>query len=144
MKTIEIRRIATGPDGTPGVIKYKNWPFIISLEPEWKDNRPASPGVQGSCIPAGTYICKRVDSPKYGDTFEITDVQNRTHVLFHWGNFEDNSEACILTGEKFEPVDGRRAIQESKTAFKQLMKLMENDDEFRVIIVDDWKTDLNP
>lgn len=143
MKTFELRRVCTGSDGTAGVLKYKNFPICVTLEPEWADNRNASNGVQGSCIPAGTYICKRVKSPKYGNVFEITSVTNRSHILIHWGNNEYNSDGCLLLGEMFEPVNGRNAIQMSKVAFNQFMKILERDNECRLIIVDDYLTPLN-
>ena len=144
MKTLQIRRMTMdAKDGTSGLFIYENRPFSVTLEPEYDDNRPSKNGVAGACIPAGEYLCKRVDSPTYGDTFEITDVLNRTHVLFHWGNFKKNTHACVLCGESFEPIDGVHAIRSSKQAFREFKGIIGKDDEFRLIIVDDWKNPIN-
>jgi len=110
MKSLELRRISTG-GRTFGVLKFDNTPFAVTLELDDLENRPNI-----SCIPAGEYICKRVNSPKFGDTFEVANVPGRTHILF--------------------------AILDSKHGYNELMALMSHDDEFRLIIVNDYLTDL--
>jgi hypothetical protein len=138
MKTILIRRVATGDQGTFGVLIYENTPFSLSLEREWLDNQKSI-----SCIPAGTYICSRVDSPKFGDTFEVTNVLGRSHILFHKGNLDEDSHGCILVGEQFGEVKGASGILSSKAGYNELMGIMKDVDIFRAVIVDDWRTDLN-
>ena len=66
---------------------------LFTLENPWLDNAPNI-----SCIPVGSYVCKRVISPKYGETFEITGVDGRTHILFHEGNYPSNTMGCVLLG----------------------------------------------
>lgn len=143
MKTIIIRRIATGDQGTFGVLVYKDIPFALSLEREWLDNRPSVGDVPGSCIPAGSYKCRRVNSPRFNNTFEVSDVVGRSHILFHKGNLDDNSRGCILVGEKFGKVHGSDGIQASADGYGEFMDIMKGDVEFRLIIVDDWMNSIN-
>lgn len=138
MKSLIIRRVLTGDNGTAGVIVHNNEAFALSLEREWLDN---ATGI--SCIPAGDYICKRVDSPRFKDTFEVTNVKDRTHILFHAGNLDDDSHGCILVGEKFGRVKGSPGIQSSREGFNEFMEIMSNENEFRLIIADDWKNSIN-
>jgi len=138
MKTLTIRRIATGPHGTFGCLKYKDIPFALTLEREWLDN------AQGiSCIPSGSYICERVDSPKFGDTFEVKNVPNRTHILFHKGNLDEDSRGCIIIGEQFGELKGAPAVLSSKAGYKEFHKILKDVDIFRIIIVDDWRNPIN-
>ena len=74
-------------------------PFALTSEPPWRDNEPFV-----SCIPAGIYTCRRVNSPQFGNTFEVMDVPGREHILFHKGNFKHNTKGCFLVGEQFEPL----------------------------------------
>lgn len=138
METLIIRRIASGDLGTFGVMVHNNIPFTLTLEREDLDNASNI-----SCIPAGTYKCKRVQSPRFGNTFEVTNVPNRTHILFHKGNIDDNSLGCILVGEKFDPVLGSQGITNSKEGFNEFMDKVNGEMEFRLIIVNDFLTPLN-
>lgn len=138
MKTLIIRRIANSVHGVFGVLVYKNIPFALTLEREWLGNQA---GI--SCIPADTYICNRVNSPKFGNTFEITNVPGRTHILFHKGNIDDDSHGCILIGEQFGEVKGSSGILSSKAGYNETMGIMKDTDLFRLIIADDWKNPIN-
>lgn len=138
MKTFIIRRIVTGTHGTFGVITHNDVPFAITLEREWLNNERSI-----SCIPEDLYICQRVNSPKFGNTFQVTDVPGRSHILFHKGNIDDDSHGCILVGEQFETLKGSPAILASKRGYQEFMNKLEDDDIFRLIIVDDWKNPIS-
>ena len=117
METIEIRRLtlkrlSTGENGTFGVLLDGGIPFAVTLEPQWMDNQKNI-----SCIPAGTNICDDTNSQKFGYTFEVKDVPNRTHILFHKGNYTHNTKGCILVGEQFES----NCIAASQAGFKEFI-----------------------
>ncbi|MEN8171432.1 MAG: DUF5675 family protein, partial [Chloroflexota bacterium] len=133
MKTLVLRRVATGDKGTFGCILYLDIPFALTLELRWLNNRRRK-----SCIPAGNYKCNRVDSPKFGNTFEITNVPGRSHILFHKGNLDEDSLGCVLVGEQFGNLGDDSGILSSKAGFNELMGIMKNEISFRLIIVDDW------
>ena len=130
---MEIRRI-TDDGPTFGVFKnFEGKPFAVTLEPAWLNNL-----VDNSCIPSGDYLCKRVDSPKYGDTFEITGVPGRTHVLFHWGNLEKNTKGCVLVAEKFGILGSDTAILQSRNSsgggFNEFLDIVKDRDDFWIRI----------
>ncbi len=129
MKVLTLKRIAENKDGMFGVLIDHDKPFALTLERQWLNNEPLL-----SCIPDGYYICKRVKSPKFGDVFEITGVQNRTNILFHKGNVVDHTEGCILIGEQFETLNGKTAILHSGKGFTEFMDKLKDVDEFRIII----------
>jgi hypothetical protein len=111
-KIITLQRIANNQDATFGVLKDGDIPFAVTLEPPWLDNAQFI-----SCIPAATYTCKSVNSTRFGYTFEIADVPDRTHILFHKGNTTRNTKGCVMVGEKFEGL----GIQESVEGYKEFM-----------------------
>ena len=128
-----LSRIATNDSGTFGVLLWNNQPFALSLEDPWRNNKQNI-----SSIPAGTYLCKRVNSPKFGDTFEITGVQNRTHILFHKGNTHEDTEGCILIGEEFGILTGEPALLSSSKGFSEFQRLTSNIELFILGIREYW------
>lgn len=131
-----LTRFAYTKDGTFG--RMGPW---TTVEEEWHDNRPFI-----SCIPAATYICRRVDSPKFGDTFEVMDVPGRTHVLFHALNTEEGTMGCIgvtvrlgvmrVTDEDSGVKVHKLAGLSSRVAMKAWLATLEGIDEFTLHIVD--------
>jgi len=125
MKNLYLVRVSQIPDGTFGVLLDEVIPFCVTLEREWLDNERGK-----SCIPRGIYMCKRILSPKFGNTFEVCDVPNRSEILFHKGNLEEDSHGCILLGEQFEPLGGANAVLSSGKAMKEFLMRTTGVDEF--------------
>jgi len=105
-------------------------PFATTLELRWRNNIK-----NGSCIPAGIYECRRIKSPKFGETFEIMNVPNREHIEFHWGNTIKDILGCIAVGEQFGILGGVTAILASKKGFKEFMWRLRLYDTFQLEIV---------
>jgi hypothetical protein len=126
---LTIKRVETGSQGTFGTIIYKGIPFALTLEREWLNNAR-----NVSCIPEGDYICERVNSPKFGNTFEVTDVEGRSHILFHKGNLDDDSHGCILIGEQYGDLGANSGIIKSTEGFNSFMVLLDEVDEFELTI----------
>lgn len=59
-----------------------------------------------SCIPAGTYKYKFRNSPSNGRVLELQDVEGRTYIQIHAGNFTRQILGCILVGESITFLDG--------------------------------------
>ena len=116
MKGITLIRSWLDADRTMGILMDEDGPFALTLEDPWKDNQ-----VNISCIPAGKYLCKRVLSAKFGDTFTVKDVPDRKYIRFHKGNTEDDTHGCILIGEEFGILDDQPAILNSGKGFKEFM-----------------------
>lgn len=127
-----LKRIAKNPDGVFGVLLHKGVPFALTCERPWLDNKS-----NVSCIPERTYECRRVNSPKFGDTFEVTGVPGRSHILFHKGNTMDDSQGCILVGEQFETLNGKTAVLQSGKGYGEFMERLKGVDRFTLWIIGD-------
>ena len=130
MKNITIKRVAYLPNETPGVILDEGVPFALTLERPWRNNDP-----DVSCIALGVYICNRVLSPKFGDTFQVMNVPGRDHILFHKGNTEADTHGCILVGEQFEPLEQKFAIWHSGPGFSEFLSRLKGINEFELTIL---------
>lgn len=101
-----------------------------SVERPWLGNTPFV-----SCIPRGIYTCRRTVSPKFGETFEVMWVKDRTHILFHVANTSEDLHGCIGLGEKLGCLEGSWAVLNSKATMKKFMETLEGRDEFELEIV---------
>jgi hypothetical protein len=87
-----------------------------------------------SSIPVGIYTCKRTNSPKFGDVFEVMGVPNRTDILIHKGNIPSDTHGCILIGGRFGIIEGKHGICDSSLAFNKFMDMLEGVNEFELEI----------
>lgn len=119
--------------GTFGVLVINKEVFCVTLEPADNLNQQ-----QISSIPCQQYICERVVSPNFGNTFEVKNVPGRSNVLFHAGNFISNTKGCILLAQYFGKIKEKdvmkRAVVNSGNTFKSFMELMKGYDKFHLTI----------
>lgn len=114
-----------------GVLYFANTPSFLTLEPPNLHNEK---GI--SCIPKGTYTCKKVYSrilpngKELDITFEILDVPNRSGILFHPGNTIDDTHGCILVGTGIGEIGTRKGITQSKLAFQKFLTLLKDVTQF--------------
>lgn len=123
---MQIVRYVTNPRATIGKVPSLS---LFSLENPWRGNG------KDSSIPAGKYRCVRVVSPKFGDTFEITNVPQRSKILFHAGNTEKDTLGCILLGMS---TDNAASIGHSRAAFQKFMLRYSGVDEFDLEITEQY------
>lgn len=87
-----------------------------------------------SCIPEGFYDVVPRTSPKYSNHLHITNVEGRSLILIHWGNYagsinpktgHSDIRGCVLVGKEFVDLDGDGLadITSSKNTFKKLMSV---------------------
>lgn len=102
MMAATLIRLVTGDLGTFGVIFFEDGFGLHTLELPWENNQRNI-----SCIPCGIYACETDDSPRWGSVYHVRDVPERSHILFHPGNWagskstphlQSNVEGCILLG----------------------------------------------
>jgi len=130
--SVEIVRLEeSDPYGTFGVLKINKEIFCVTLEKQDLLNQATV-----SSIPAQQYICKRVNSPKFGETFEVTNVPGRSAILFHAGNKEGDSHGCILLAEKFGKLKEDRAILNSGDTFAGFLGILLPFDKFVLTITE--------
>lgn len=125
MKKAKLLRIEQNQTCTKGLLLIDGIYTCMTLELPWRDNH-----MNVSCIPEGTYTCRRILSNHFGDTYEVCDVKYRSHILFHAGNKPADTEGCILTGESLAP--GLPYIRSSKVALARLFAALEDVDEFQL------------
>lgn len=106
-------------------------PFALTLERPWRNNQRSI-----SCIPAGAYVCKRIISPKFGNTFQIMNVPGRDSIEFHKGTFEDDTHGCIIVGEQFGSLKDEPVILASKAGFDEFIQITTPVNEFELFIRD--------
>ncbi|UZP68091.1 DUF5675 family protein [Desulfovibrio mangrovi] len=130
---MDIVRVERSEAGTFGVLIVDGSAFCVTLERPWVDNQQ-----NVSSIPPGDYICKRVQSPSKGNTFEITGVPGRSNILIHKGNFIGDSEGCVLVGQYFAKLkhngDSERAIANSGTTFTQFLQITDGQSQFDLTV----------
>ncbi len=69
------------------------------------------------------------------ETFEITGVFGHKNILFHAGNFNKDSEGCVLLGHSIiKQSDGTEMLTTSKAAFEEFMKSLEGINEFTLTV----------
>jgi len=121
-----LERRAYLPFCTMGVLTY-NGRSLVTIEKPWLENVPYL-----SCIPEGVYTCKRYSSERFPNTFEITDVEGRTHILFHAGNTAKDVVGCVALGQYID--QDKYEIRNSGFAFREFMADLEGVEEFELNI----------
>ena len=126
-----LKRTDSTEDGIFGVLTPIDSDAVIvyTLEhayngPEWQPK-----------IPNGVWICKRgmhtlEHHPEPFETFEILGVPGHTNLLFHVGNFNQDSEGCVLLGNS----RSLNAVIGSRGAFAHFMDLQKGCDYFTLTV----------
>ena len=108
MGEIILERFCYHPNATLGVIRLEG-DIFYTVERPWLDNKP-----NVSCIPEGEYEMSWRTSPRFGETWHIKDVPDRTHILIHVANFSKDVQGCIGLG--CELMGDTVAVSQSKAA----------------------------
>lgn len=138
-----LRRDRYTIDGVFGTLTDRDDNVIaITLEHSY----PTVVGKFQAKVPSGDYVCRRRYSPRFRyDVFEILDVPKCTYIEIHVGNYNRDSEGCVLLGRSvgMDP-DGHQMIKNSRGAFSDFMNLQDNNDEFNITIIDNLPVGSNP
>ena len=134
-------------DGTFGEL-HTPFSTYMTMEDDWLNNEKGK-----SCIPAGRYLCQRTIFHKHNiETFEITGVPNRSRILFHVANTEEDVEGCVGIGTRpglfrvldeddpAHPMVLKRGVANSKQAFDRFMRDFAEVDEFELIV--EWASEV--
>lgn len=123
-------RLEQSPQGALGVLTLESQLFCATLEPDSQDPDRYQ-------IPQGVFLCKRHAGTKYPETFEI-QVPGHYDIVFHPGNWESDTKACILLGSNWDNLKGRRAICNSGLTFRIFLKRLEPYDMFGLYVTDNY------
>ena len=87
-----------------------------------------------SSVPLGIYKVKKRISPKFGESFILTDVPGRSYILIHQGNYHTDIRGCILAGSGLKDInkDGYMDVINSGNTVKKLLSILPS--EFNLII----------
>lgn len=90
-------------------------------------------------IPDGTYMCRRgihkLENLKPFETFEVCGVSGHTGILLHIGNWNKDSDGCILVGSGIAQSPQGQMVTGSKQAFADFMDLCEGFQSFALEVV---------
>lgn len=135
---ILIERFCYGPEGTFGVLTYRDF-SCFTVERPWRNNTPLV-----SCIPDGDYRCEWYASPRHGRTLAVvggtvslfpSPRHDRSAILFHLGNWPRNFEGCIGLGRTFTCIQGEMGVSSSRDTVNRFLALCEGDDHIPLTIV---------
>lgn len=68
------------------------------------------------------------------ETFEITGVEGHSGILFHIGNWNKDSDGCVLVGSGIAQSSQGQMITGSMQAFAEFMKLLDGQDSFILVV----------
>lgn len=131
MKHVELIRLEESSQGTLGAIRIDGRLFCACLELPDRGN-----AANISRIPPGNYICAKTVSPRFGETYEVLDVPQRSHILFHAGNTDDDTQGCILLGKYWGNLKGERAVLNSGATFRDFLVYMIEEYEFKLTVLE--------
>ena len=76
-----------------------------------------------SCVNKGVYEVTHRYSEKYKNHLILNDVPNRRYILIHYGNYNTDTEGCILVGSRFAQInaDSLLDITASRRTLSELL-----------------------
>lgn len=139
---LKLTRTNFNENGVYGMLENANPADLVKLNLFTLEHAyPDANGNFFSKIPDGTYNCvlgehqlAHMNQPFA--TFEITGVYGHSNILFHIGNFNNDSEGCVLLGmaQMHDTSGNPSAITSSKVAFEQFMMAEANVVEFQLTV----------
>jgi hypothetical protein len=112
-----------------------------TLEHAYEHVPTSTPSVWEPKLPKGVYTCQRGEhrlsgSPTPFITFEIMNVPGHTGMLFHKGNFNADSDGCVLLGNSVVlEKDGKtKMLANSAQAFARFLALVQSQTTFELTV----------
>jgi len=126
---LTLTRLYQGDDCIIGVLMHDKHFLCFTLENPWLSN-----AVDISCIPEGHYSCSPHNGSKYKEVWKLSDVENRSNILIHWGNVERHTQGCILVGDKIGSLSGEKAVLNSRMTINILRDYIGINNHFNLTI----------
>ncbi|TSA53230.1 MAG: hypothetical protein D4R44_04045 [Actinobacteria bacterium] len=129
-----LRRTHFNSDGILGVLlDAYNDQLAVTLEHSY-EGKPK--------LPAGVYQCQRgmhrlhTNPNQSFETFEVLKVPGHDGILFHAGNWQKDSDGCILLGRVCTNSSEGCMITQSQVTFARFMEEMAGIDSFELTVED--------
>lgn len=91
-------------------------------------------------LPFGKFMCRRgihkLHDLKPFETFEITGVRGHSGILFHIGNWNADSDGCVLLGGGIAASKKGQMITASRQTFHDFMDILADIDSFELLVGD--------
>lgn len=117
MKRLTLTRTSRGVGYTTGILHEKGYILCYTLEPQWRDLVHEKKVMGRTAIPEGTYRIRMSPSKKFHRMMPyLMEVPNFTGVMIHPGNRVEDTEGCILVGERDKP----NTLMYSRRTFERL------------------------
>lgn len=104
-----------------GKLYYDGKEVAKTLENPWLENHN-----EVSCIPEGSYECKRDNIGKFR-YWRVELVPGRQNIEIHNGNTEKDTAGCIIIGKNWAFMKDQLAVDNSKRTLSMLLKLLPDD-----------------
>ncbi len=142
---LKLNRVSSDVDGVFGILTdEKHNKIAVTLEHAFDAGH--GNGSYTAKVAPGTYVCKRHPPARLPyETFMLEHVpkfngKDVTGILFHIGNYNSDSDGCILVGRNIIPTltdsstSGDQMITSSKNTFLKLMDILKGLDSFTLEI----------
>lgn len=135
---IKLKRYAANHDGVLGKLFLENGhEFCFTLEHSYDSG--LGNGSYTPKVPVGAYKCIRSQHRLHSstasfETFEVKGVPEHKGILFHTGNWNDDSDGCILLGNNITTTPDAHMITNSRATFKKFMELLTGFNEFTLVV----------
>ena len=135
MKRLTLIRNRMDPDRTEGELLFGGEHFLCTMEPGQNDT-------EFPRIPTGFYHCVKHSSVDFGKTWALEGETvshwaeggtERSTILFHRGNVDENTRGCILLGTHRGILNNEPAVMSSRVAMDRLRALI-GDHEFYLTV----------
>lgn len=123
--TLTLTRTNCTPDGIFGILSDESGSRLAFTLEHSYDCVPK--------IPTGTFECVRGEHALHSgpiETFEVTGVAGHSGILFHYGNYNADSDGCILLGEG----ESAEMVTESRQAFFAFIAKTTGLDSFTLVV----------
>lgn len=135
-----LKRNEAREDGIFGeLLDSNNTAIAVTLEHSYDSG--LGDGSYAPKLLPGQYKCVRGKHslhtiPVPFDTFEVTGVAGHQGILFHPGNFNHDSDGCILLGRNIVPTldGGGNMITSSRNTFNKFMNIQKDVQEFTLTV----------
>lgn len=129
---LDLFRNKSKADSTRGKLEINSNDFCDTLEDEKRSVKVAGE----TRIPSGRYQIKKREvlsglTKTYRSKHEwfdyhlqLLDVPNFNYVYIHIGNYDDDTDGCILLGRGFTDYDDESAIWNSRKVFKEFYEIV--------------------
>lgn len=127
---LRLRRIEFREDGVFSELYLPNGKILAHTLEHSYDLKPKLYDDTFNCVRGAHKLHNNVPF----QTFEITGVSGHTGVLFHVGNWNADSDGCVLVGSGIAQSSKGQMITGSMTTFTEFMALLQGLDSFDLLV----------